>query len=55
MAKKNGVFNDDDAEAVKGLDTLGGGRIYELGRTYDHTRDQTMRMLRERDNQRGRG
>ncbi|KAK3359053.1 hypothetical protein B0T25DRAFT_84921 [Lasiosphaeria hispida] len=32
VAIETGAFNDDDAEAVKGLDDLGGGRIYATAR-----------------------
>ncbi|KAK5663045.1 hypothetical protein OQA88_6461 [Cercophora sp. LCS_1] len=40
-AINSGVFDDDDAEAVKGLDDLGGGRLY--GRV----RDQSLQILNQ--------
>lgn len=51
----SGAFNDEDAEAVKGLDDLGGGRIYDNARrapsqmNKDTAKDVTMKILDQRN------
>ncbi|KAK4121341.1 hypothetical protein N657DRAFT_673658 [Parathielavia appendiculata] len=42
-AIESGMFDDDDAQMVKGLDDLGGGRLY------DRVVDQTVRILHQRN------
>ncbi|KAL1838474.1 hypothetical protein VTJ49DRAFT_2642 [Mycothermus thermophilus] len=46
-----GEFNDDDAEAVKGLDDLGGGRIYQ--NTASQVAANTFKILNHQKKSRG--